>query len=235
MKLSFLTLLVLSPIVEAQEYSDYDALLKKYALVDGIRYQACSKSSNDRTALTNILKKWSELGASKLAKNQRAAFRINLYNASIISVVIDEYPINSVTQIGMPFSIFKKNFISNGDRTFSLDTLEKELLLKDYPDARIHFAVNCASVSCPPLLNKSYRGLKLDKQLNEQARKFMSSEYAVQIDNGVASFSPLFKWYKDDFGGAPVIEIVNKYRDESIPHMLQSDWLNYNWDLNESR
>ena len=235
MKLPFFILFCSLPIIaSAQDYTSYDKLLTKYARADGVKYQAWSENSNDKDLLGNLLVNWSAIDATQLAKNDRAAFHINHYNAAIISVVLDKYPIKSVTKIGIPFSVFKRKFISTPNGKISLDTLEKKLLLKDYRDSRIHFAVNCASISCPPLREQSYRGNKLNEQLDEQARKFMATPHAVRIDDGVVSYSSLFKWYKDDFNGDPPSTIVNKYSDQKAPASKKSKWIIYNWDLNES-
>ena len=234
MKLALLTLTLLSLCVSAQDYTSYNQLLAKYAKVNGVDYKTWVANKSDKESINQILKDWSVIDRAKLSKNERAAFRINLYNAAMASVVLKKYPLKSVTKIGIPFSVFKRSFIATPAGKISLDTLEKKQLLKDFPDPRVHFAVNCASVSCPPLRNQAFTGPELDRQLNEQAKQFVSSKHAVRIKGGTAEYSSLFDWYKKDFGSSNPAEIINKYSDKKISTKLKVKWIKYDWNLNES-
>lgn len=235
MKLALLTFTALSLCVSAQDYSGYNQLLTKYAKVDGVDYKTWASNKTDKESLEAILKDWSTVNSTKLARNERAAFRINHYNAAMVSVVLGKYPLKSVTKIGVPFSVFKRAFIATHSGEISLDTLEKKQLLKDYPDPRVHFAVNCASVSCPPLRNNAYIGSKLDQQLNQQAKLFVASKHAVRVKGNIAEYSSLFDWYKKDFGSSNPAEIINKYSDKKISTKLKVKWIKYDWSLNEAK
>lgn len=219
----------------AQDYTAYNTLLEKYASKSGVKYKAWAGNSEDKKALDDILKQWAKIDASKLSKNDKAAFRINLYNAAMVDVVLDRYPLKSVTKIGKPFSIFKSNIIQTPKGKISLDTLEKKTLLRDFPDARIHFAVNCASVSCPPLRAEAYTGEKLEKQLNEQAKNFSNSPHAVQISGNTAKYSELFNWYAKDFKTSNPATYLNKYRSSELNTGLKKSWIKYDWGLNEAK
>jgi len=117
----------------------------------------------------------------------------------------------------------------------SLDTIEKKQLLKDFPDARIHFAVNCASVSCPPLRAEAYVGDQLEKQLSEQAALFSNSAHAYVKSGSSAKYSSLFNWYSKDFGTKNPAEYLNKYRSNKIDTNLKIDWQDYDWGLNQAK
>lgn len=234
MKLALLTLFLLGPCVSAQDYTTYNQLLAKYAKTNGVDYKAWVANKSDKQSLDQLVKDWSVIDSAKLSKKERAAFRINLYNTAMLSVVLDKYPLKSVTKIGIPFSVFKRSFIATPDGKISLDTLEKKQLLKDFPDPRVHFAVNCASVSCPPLRNEAFTGQELDKQLNEQAKQFVTSKHAVRVKGNTAEYSSLFDWYKKDFGSSNPAEIINKYSDTKISTKLKVKWIKYDWSLNES-
>ena len=234
MKLALLILTALSLCVSAQDYSGYNHLLAKYAKVNGVDYKTWAGNKSDKESLDGILKDWSTVDLTKLGKNERAAFRINLYNAAMASVVLEKYPLKSVTKIGIPFSVFKRPFIATSAGKVSLDTLEKKQLLKDFPDPRVHFAVNCASVSCPPLRNDAYVGSKLDQQLTQQAKLFVTSKHAVRVNGNTAEYSSLFDWYKKDFGSSNPAEIINKYSDKKISTKLKIQWIKYDWNLNEA-
>ena len=175
------------------------------------------------------------MGRSSLSKDAQKALYINLYNAAMLQVVLEHYPWKPVKGIGvLPFSVFKKKFIPLDGGRVSLDHIEKGILLKEYFDARIHFAVNCASVSCPPLRREPFVGERLEAQLEEQARLFAASERAALVDRSAQRvlYSELFKWYASDFDVKNPAEFLNRYRDSGLPLAYSVGWIDYDWDLN---
>jgi Protein of unknown function, DUF547 len=118
----------------------------------------------------------------------------------------------------------------------SLNQIEKELLLGTFPDARIHFAINCASVSCPPLSAIPFRATTLSVQLDELTRNFLQKNpEAMQLRGDSASLSALFDWYAADFASdGGVISFINRYRIPLLNPKLKLTYLPYNWKLNES-
>jgi hypothetical protein len=131
---------------------------------------------------------------------------------------------------------FKEEFIQLGDDELSLNTIEKEILLKEFSDPRIHFAVNCASVSCPPLRAEPYRGEALEAQLDEQVYLFAGGDQAARVDVAQqrVAYSELFKWYAGDFSVENPALFLNRYRLKPIPVSYAVDWIDYNWSLNEA-
>lgn len=219
----------------AQDYTAYDELLKKYAHPTGVDYKAWDKNTKDHKALENILKEWAKIDASKLPHADKAAFRINLYNAAMVDTVLDNYPLTSVTKLGeKAFAIFDANIIKTPAGAISLNTLEKKTLLKDFPDSRVHFAVNCASVSCPPLRNEAYTGAKLQEQLTDQSVKFANSSHAVQVKGATALYSELFNWYASDFKTKNPATYLNNYRTNKLNTGSKIEWIKYDWNLNQS-
>lgn len=221
----------------AQETAAFDTLLKKYAAADGVHYDKWAASAADKKALDTILKDWAKIDATKLPQNEKAAFRINLYNAAMIDVALDHYPLESVTKIGdKDFAVFDKPMIVTPNGTISLNTLEKKQLIADFPDARIHFAVNCASESCPPLRNEAFVADKLEAQLQEQAVLFANSTRAAQgTAEGGAIYSELFNWYSKDFGTKNPAEYLNKFRTAKIDPNTKQGWIKYDWSLNAAK
>jgi len=234
----FLVLLFSQQAVLAEpDYEQYGNLLEKYVTPAGVLYAEWYESPEDRTALKLIVGEWSMIDPAVLSRPQATAFLINLYNAAMIDMVLDEYPLDSVRDIGFsPFGVFRRDLISLNGEKVSLDEIEKEMLLKDYFDPRIHFAVNCASVSCPALRPEPYRGGELDRQLEEQTRAFAGSPHAARVgpDGGTTFYSELFKWYADDFPGNDPAEYLNRYREETLPVGNEIDWIDYDWSLNEA-
>ncbi len=235
----FFGLIAALSVAQAQvDVTAYAALLQKYVQADGVRYEAWAAHADDVEALDQVLSDWARVDVAQYSPQAQAAFYINLYNAGMLQAVLQRYPLKSVKDIGLlPFSIFKKNFIEQGGRSLSLDEIEKGILLKDYFDPRIHFAVNCASVSCPPLRQDPYYGEQLAAQLDEQARLFAASDRAARVDvrKKRTAYSELFQWYADDFGVKNPAIFLNRYRAVALPVDYAVDWIDYDWSLNESK
>ncbi|NBB77900.1 MAG: DUF547 domain-containing protein [Verrucomicrobia bacterium] len=224
-----------SPLVAGVDYADYARLLERYVAEDGVGYMAWADNPDDLAALEDFLATAASVELTALSRNEQKAFYINLYNAAMLQAVFHHWPVDSVETIGRkPFSIFKKAFIKLGDRRLSLDDVEKAILLKEYFDPRIHFAVNCASESCPPLRAEPFVGERLDAQLDEQTRLFAGSKRAAQVDLSEKSvaYSELFKWYADDFPGDNPADYLNRYRADPLPTNFEIQWIPYDWSLN---
>jgi hypothetical protein len=185
--------------------------------------------------------------------NEQMAFWINAYNAFTLKVILDNYPLKSINELhtgGLIFgSVFnttiwdKKIFTVNGEQV-SLNMIEHEILRKDYDEPRIHFAVNCASIGCPPLLDEAYEGATLDAQLTEQAKTFLGNQEKNRFDTDekVAFISPIFKWFKKDFGEDTQQRLL--YISQFLPMQTRQAMRNtlpkwkvkytyYDWGLNE--
>ncbi len=215
--------------------SVYARLLDRYVEPNGVRYAAWAENAEDRAALANYLDSAAGVDPARLDRPARIAFFINLYNAAMLQAGIENWPIPSVVEIGPePFSIFKKRFIHLGDEKLSLDMIEKEILLTQYFDPRIHFAVNCASESCPPLRSEPFDGERLDQQLDEQTRLFANSNRAARVSKSgrEIAFSSLFDWYANDFPGDNPAEYLNRYREVALPTDAKTLWIEYDWSLN---
>ena len=149
------------------------------------------------------------------------------------------YPVESIKEIGG--SIYKVNtawdikFIHIGDQTYDLNNIEHGIIRKDFDEPRIHFAVNCASVSCPRLRNEAYTGENLDNQLDDQARTFINNPEKNKIETNKAELSKIFLWFKGDFnkGKSNVISFINTYSVKKINKKTKISYQSYNWNLNE--
>lgn len=216
----------------------YASLLKKYVRDKGIDYKSWFKNKGDIEKIRQVAKSIGEIDTKNYARNQKISHFINAYNAWMISLVLDHYPIQSVKEIGeKPFDVFKKDLAIINGEAVSLDYIEKTILLKDLREPLIHFAVNCASESCPPLLDKLYDGELLEKQLEAATRSFLNSRNGVIVDREakIIYLSSLFNWYEADFekyGG--IRKFINRYRDGTLPIKYTIRYLDYNWSLNKS-
>ena len=216
---------------------DFDALLKKYVSGGGVRYAAWKANAEDMAALDKVV---TAIGAESPSggRNDKLAFYINAYNAWIIDQVLEKYPVKSVKDLAPLFGVFTGKRIQLGGEKMSLNHLEKDLILKGIGEPRAHFAVNCASRSCPVLIPAAYNGATLDATLNERARAYVTSPLGVQLskDGKTAQLSSIFKWYTDDFkpaGGA--VPFINKFRPQPLPADVKVDFQDYDWSLNEAK
>lgn len=193
------------------EHRAWTALLKKHVvLIDGgkgsqVRYDGFAK---DRTALADYRRSLSGVNAAEYAgwtKAQQMAFLINAYNAFTIEKVLTRHPdIQSIWDFGKIFgNPFKDRFFKLFGRDFSLDMIEHETLRKpgNFNEPRVHFAVNCASIGCPMLREEAYTASRLDAQLEEQTRRFLSdrSRNRYNPQSGSLEVSEIFKWFKEDW------------------------------------
>lgn len=165
----------------------------------------------DRTGLDGYLAQLEAVEPAGLrgwTKDEQKAFFINAYNAYVVSLVVDNYPLKSINDLSTKkVEVWNKSFIplgphfESGRETLSLNELEHELLRKRYPDARIHVAVNCASEGCPPLRNAAFSGADLDEQLNEQARRFVADADRMTLNQRKKRLevSKIFEWFAEDF------------------------------------
>ncbi len=171
---------------------------------------------------------------SSWTTNQRKAYLINAYNAFTVKLIVMHYPVESIRAIDGRFSKpFTTAFAKIGDKEYSLDDIEKGMLLK-MGDPRVHFAVNCASESCPKLADEAFLASKLDQQLDQAANAFVNSDKNKLTASDV-KLSKIFKWYASDFEleGQSVIDFINQYAEVSISKSAFIDYLDYSWVLNE--
>jgi hypothetical protein len=191
-------------------HAAFSALLKKHVvLVDGGKTSKVNyvEFGKDRAALKNYLEalsKVSEAEFSGWTKPQRMAFLINAYNGFTLELILQSYPVKSIKDIGGTFdNRWKRKFFKLFGQDSYLDKIEHETLRKPgaYDEPRVHFAVNCASIGCPSLREEAFTADKLDKQLEEQAVRFLSDRSRNRLDtkSGKLEVSMIFKWFKEDW------------------------------------
>ncbi|MGB3076569.1 MAG: DUF547 domain-containing protein, partial [Chitinophagales bacterium] len=159
---------------------------------------------------------------------------INLYNAATIQLVLEHYPLKSIRDIanGKPWD---DAFISVGEKKYALNNIENDVLRKKFTDPRIHFAINCASKSCPKLLNGAYLPDRLDVQLNSMTKLFINDASKNKITATQIDISEIFNWYQKDFiQKGSVINFLNEWSATRISTTASIHYLNYDWSLNEA-
>lgn len=188
------------------EYRAYADVLTRHVRYPRVDYAALKA---DRAALDAVVAAFDSpesRGEPQWTREQRMAFWINAYNAFTLRVIVDNYPIR-----GSWLSLYPRDSIRQIDgvwtditwraasQTVTLDDIEHRLLRPTFKDARIHFAVNCASVSCPPLATVPYRPATLDAQLDAAGKRFLGSPEGLRLAGETLHVSSIFKWYGDDF------------------------------------
>jgi len=214
--------------VVASIHDNWDALLKKYVSASGdVDYKGFMSASKQLDAYLEVLSN-NRPEDSDLSE-EAMAFYINVYNAATVKLILDNYPVASIRDInnGKPWD---KVWIKLGDKEFSLNNIEHDILRPRFKDERVHFAVNCASASCPKIANKAFYGSNLDAFLDKLTREFVNDGDLNTISTNSAQLSKLFQWYQGDFDN--VIDFVNRYSNVKIKSSAKITYKDYKWDLN---
>lgn len=243
MKVLLLLLLGFCNFSLAYSAAEFDKLLKTYVSEEGwVDYDAWSASEDAKARLQGFLEAMARFDPSSLRGSEELAFWINAYNAFAIAEVLERYPVDSIrpTFLGIPdrsFFVATKHRV-NG-QAYSLDQIEHDILRK-LDEVRIHFAINCASISCPKLRNEAYTTSRLDMQLTEQASLFINDQSRNQFDvtTARAQLSKIFDWFRKDFdtvGG--VVTYLRQFAQGEALIVLQDSnliigYLDYDWSLN---
>lgn len=206
----------------------WDGLLRKYVSATGkVNYKGIKADKKFETYLQLLKDNPMQDGWSR---NKKMAYLINAYNAFTIKLVADNYPVGSITNLhgGKPWD---HKWIKLGDKTYTLNDLEHKILRPQFNDARIHFAVNCAAASCPPVLNRAWTASNLNSNLDKQTKLFINNAAFNNIDEKQVELSKIFEWYKEDFGD--LITYINKYSNTKVKDNAKVSFREYDWALNE--
>ncbi len=218
---------------QAQNWIEpYNKLLGKYVTSGGVKYAAWKSNAADVQALQTVVDGIAKEAISGLDKRQQLAFYLNAYNAWILHEALAKYPTASVKDTFFTFFTAKKIAVAGQQTSFK--ALEDNVIRK-LGEPRVHFALNCASRSCPPLNREAFSGPRLDEQFEKLAKGYVNSEKGVKYSAGskAAELSKIFDWYKDDFKneGGP-LAFINKRR-APIPADAKISYQEYDWGLNE--
>ena len=228
------------------EHKAWQQFLDKYLILDdkGQSYMSYGKvNQQDKKMLEKYLSYLTELSPKDLSKKQQMAYWINLYNAKTVSLILDEYPVKSIRKLG-------KSWFSSGpwdDKVLvidnievSLNDIEHRILRPIYNQASLHYALNCASYSCPNLSATVFTSSNAQSQLAEGARNYINHARGVSFDkDGELVLSSIYKWYREDFGITRLdllthlIGYSNKALGDKLRAYEGSINYEYDWNLNE--
>ena len=231
--------LVVSPLVHAAAQPDpavFDAILADRARGGGFDYKGVT--GQDKKRLAAYLANLGDADPGSMGEDERKAFSINAYNAMAIAIVLEHYPVKSIRDIDGAFGAIRKKI---GGEMLTLDDIENRL--REAGDARIHFAIVCASKSCPPLARKAYRAASLSADLDAQGRAFLSDPSKNLIDRPGErlALSKIFDWDRKEFerDGATVAKFAARFApDPATASWIETlrkkpEFLKYDWSLNQ--
>jgi hypothetical protein len=219
------------------DYGIYAELLSMYVQNGVVDYSGFKKNEEK---LDRYLKIFESTDVQKLPSAAQMAFYINAYNAWTIKLILSGYPgVESIKDLGGFFSgPWKKKFVNLNGKVVTLDHIEHDILRPTYKDPRVHFAVNCASKGCPPLITEPYEASRLDEQLDRSTRAFINDPEKNYLAGDKLYVSSIFKWFSEDFND-DVIGFFIKFADDSLKKQLQArkdeikvKYLDYDWSLN---
>ena len=216
----------------------YGELLKKHVRDGRVDYAGFK---TEEAKLDRYLKILENVDPGILSRNEQFAFYINAYNAWTIKLILSGYPgVTSIKDLGSLLkSPWKKKIVRIDGKVITLDHVEHEILRPRYKDPRVHFAINCAAKSCPPLRPEPFNGNILDRQLEDSTRSFINNPQSYRLDDSELYVSRIFKWFSEDFN-EDIFGFFLKYATGNLKKELKSkserivvQYLEYDWSLNE--
>ena len=211
-------------------HEKWDALLKKNVSSSGkVNYGGMKAGLVQLESYITYLESFSNHEA--WTRNEKLAYWINLYNAATVRLIVENYPVASITDLsgGKPWD---QSIVKVGMKNYTLNDIENNIIRPRFKDARIHFAVNCAAKSCPPIMNSAFTPSSLNRQLEKQTKAFINgSENSISADK--ITISKIFDWYKIDFENGNIIAFLNKYSEVQISENASISYNEYNWALNK--
>jgi len=219
------------------DHSIYATLLEKYVKQGQVDYRGF-KAEEEK--LDQYLKLLEKTDSDNLSRNEQFAFYINAYNAWTIKLILSGYPgVKSIKDLGSIFnSPWKKKICRIDGDVITLDDIEHNILRPRFKDPRVHFAINCAALSCPPLGSEPYLGSTLDQQFNDASTAFINNPQRNYLQDNTLYISKIFKWFSEDFDN-DVIGFLIKYAKEDLKKELEAKrskikikYLDYDWSLN---
>ena len=217
----------------APSLDPWASILAEYVNDEGFRYAALHGNAEARAQLAAAVEAVGAMGDLSDQRDAHLAFLINAYNILTVSAVIERWPIEGVMQVEGFFDGIEHTVAGE---TMTLNTLENERIRAVFGEPRIHFAVNCASTSCPPLRRELFTAENLEASLEEQARAFVRG--STSFRGRRATLSKLFEWFADDFeAGGGVREFVASRLDAEDTEKMRSErtrlqYADYDWSPN---
>ena len=219
-------------------HGDYDRLLGQYVEGLSVDYAAWTASPDDVAALDRYLDELTAMDPAAWPQADGLAYWINLYNAVTLKLILDNYPLESIKDLGgfLKKSPWKRKLVTEAGRELTLNDIENDIIRPAFADPRIHFALNCASKGCPPLRAAAYLPGTISEQLDAACTLALNRDRWVRVEGGKVELTKIFDWYADDFevDGGSALTFINRYRDEALPAGTGGfSFMSYDWSLNQ--
>ena len=230
---------------ETIDHEAWQVLLDDYLVTDtdsGVNlFDYEGLLDDDRQQLDDYVDELVSQDPLSFNKLEQKAYWINLYNAATVQLILDNYPVASITTLGesvTDFGPWNEIAVTVNDIDLSLNDIEHRIIRPLYNDYRIHFAVNCASIGCPNLAETAFVSEQLDQQLDDAAAEYLTHPRGINVQGDNLQLSTLFKWYAADFGNnlSEVLVTLGKHTSPQVTDALQNfdgspDYA-YDWSLN---
>jgi hypothetical protein len=216
------------PINQSTTTTFNDLLQKHVSATGKVNYK---ELKTNKTQLEEVIKTFQDSPPQESwSKNEKLAYWMNVYNVFTLKLIVDNYPISSIMKLdnGKPWDVKR---IEIDGKKYSLNDIENVILRPKFKDARIHFGINCAAKSCPPLHNEAFTAENVQTLLTQRTRKFIRSS-ANNLSENSAEISKIFEWYAADFGD--IVAFLNKYATVKISPSAKVTYSEYSWDLNSN-
>ncbi|HEX6840629.1 MAG TPA: DUF547 domain-containing protein [Stellaceae bacterium] len=227
------------------DHAAWDRFLAQYLVPgdDGVnRFAYARAKASGRALLDDYIATLEAVPVSRLGRGEQRAYWINLYNAVTTRIVLEHYPVRSIRDISLGPGLFSfgpwdaKVVTVEGER-LSLNDIEHGILRPIWRDPRLHYALNCAAVSCPSLAPSAFTAANTERLLDDAARAYVNDPRGVRIAQGTLTVSSIYLWYRADFGDgdAAVIDHLKRYAAPALKAELARfrapDHYAYDWDL----
>ncbi len=228
---------------DAIDHSRWNALLQQFVVEgdDGVNYvryeQLLAEGSEELTA---YLTEMQAIAIEEYSRDEQFAFWANLYNAATLDVIIKNYPVDSIRDIGLlGLGPWDDDVVTVSGRTLTLNNIEHDIMRPDWQDVRVHYAVNCASIGCPNLGREAFTGSRLEEQLEAAAAAYINHPRGFGGEPGRVIASNIYDWYEVDWGSEQdVLDHAREYAVGPTAALLEGatgiESYDYDWSLNEA-
>ncbi len=219
-------------------HSKWQNFLDNYVVTQGentlVRYGSVSEA--DKQALKSYLSDLSQLDPRSYSKAEQYAYWVNLYNALTVDLILNNYPVKSITKLGGLFSFgpWGDDVVVVNGKSLSLNDIEHRILRPIWQDPRTHYAVNCASIGCPNLQPTAFNGNNQEVLLEQAATSFINSSKGVNSASDNIILSSIYEWFAVDFGDHAALEAHLKSYRPTLSIEIKKATYDYDWALNDA-
>lgn len=215
---------------QSVDHSKWNTLTNKHVTSDGlVNYKGIKADIADLNSYFKTLQE--NIPSDNWKDNEVLTYWINLYNAYTVALIVRNYPVKSIMDIDKAWD---NPFIVLGENKYSLNDIEHKIIRVQFEEPRIHFALVCAAISCPVLLNEAYDSNRLEEQLQQQTINFINDKSRNDISEKKAVISQLFNWYPGDFTKrGSIADYINQFSIVKVNQKAKIEFMEYDWSLNE--